>query len=498
MFKMRTPFWHLEVSLIALHLAFLLVLFLLLPSEVAAQPALRIGIIGDQTASTNIDQSYQMLARGIGILAKENVSCVLHTGDLVESTVKTQEEYRARFEQARGLLDKLRKPWHLTPGDHDVNPPLYEPDSADRSREKWFHDLYRHHEPGLTDTLNYSFNLKGYHFIALNSQEYLHVDPRWGDVFLAKLSSQQYAWLERDLARHRNAKGIILFLHQPLWYNWGSWMPIHRLLRRYPVMTVIAGHFHYNQDEGELDGIHYFVMGATGGMVKTASRNAGNAQMIAVMVIRKRRVDFRLIPVDGLGALQINSRADMDRVQAISQAIDTLYTLGDHNVYCLKGNDLYNEQAKPSECWNSFSNRYRPTGLCYRKSGVIDAPKLSLTSIGNPIDQPVKLSIELQSDKLTLINPHFLTGGCQQVISDLECILTPATRVAWSNTSSVELNNRFAPLSPLWESGLAIVSGKFLSTDDSIRLKVRLSFHSSKGEQRVENLVTLSISTCPQ
>jgi len=462
--------WKKQIRTLSFFPSFVLLLLCGCFFDAAAQTKVRIGIIGDQTSSTDLQKSYQVLSRGVEILSNENVASVLHTGDLLESSVSL-EEYRAQFAQATKLLDKLGKPWHLAPGDHDVNPPAYVPNSTDRSREELFRELYRQREPSLTNTLNHSFDIKEYHFIALNSQEHLHVDPRWGDVFLDKFTAEQYKWLESDLAKHRNAKGIIVFIHQPMWYNWSGWMQVHQLLRRYPVLAVVAGHFHYDQDEGTLDNIRYIVVGSTGGIVKDAGRDAGNVQHVTVMIITGRKIEFRLIPVDGSRPLQITPRAQMDRVQAIATVLGELFRFGSQNSLCLKDNQLY---------WNNGQ-----------------AAKLSLVPVGNPIDLPVTVRVQLLGDKLSLVSPHFMTGVCQQVITDSACVLAPAARIESSNTSSVVLNDRFAPLTPLWESGLAINSGSTVVVGDPVELKVRLSFPSSQGNLFVEGNAKTSITACP-
>ena len=435
-----------------------LVLLLGCVVDLAAQSELRIGIVGDQTYSSDLRASYQVLARGIEILSKENVAAVLHTGDLVESRV-APEEYRRQFAEATRLLDRLRKPWHLAPGDHDVNPPEYVQNSTDRSREELYRELYRQREPRLTDTLNHSFDLMGYHFIALNSQEHLHGDPRWGDVFLNRFTAPQYEWLENDLANHQNAKGVIVFIHHPMWYNWSGWAPVHQLLH------------HYDQDDGELDGIRYVVVGSTGGTVKNASRDAGNVHHVTVMTLSGRNVAFRLIAVDGSGPLQLTPRADMDRVQAIDTSMgevscfvkDFPCPLDKQNFVCLQSNQLRGIAGQPA--------------------------RLSLVRIGNAIDLPVTVNVSLVSDKLSLVNPHYVTGVCG--LADGSCVLAPAVRVQSSNTSSTVLSD---PLSPLWESGLAIRNP--VAIGDKFELKVRLSFQSAAGELFVEKRVVTKISTC--
>jgi hypothetical protein len=470
-----------QIRKLSLYSCFTLLLLLGCLSDLGAQTKLKVGIIGDQTFSPDIEKSYQVLAQGVDILSKEGVACVLHTGDLLDSD-DTPEKYRVRFAQATSILDKLGKPWHLAAGDHDVNPPSpdFTPDSTDRSREALYRELYREREPRLTHTLNHSFDAKGYHFIALNSQEHLRVDPRWGDVFLNRFTAEQYDWLKRDLAKHRNAKGIIVFIHQPMWYNWSGWIPVHQLLRRYPVLAVVAGHFHYDQDEGELDNIRYIVVGTTGGSVKNASRDAGNVHHVTVMTITGRKVDFRLIPTDGSGPLKITPRADMDRVQAIATSLGDLSCFvkdfpcpkDKQNFICLKDNQLFGNNGQ--------------------------AAKLSLVRVGNAIEVPITVRVELMGNKLSLVSPHYMTGICQQVLADGSCVLAPAKRIESSNTSSVVLDETYSgPLPPLWESGLAIVSGSTVAVGDPVELKVRLSFPSSQGTLFVEGSAKTTITACP-
>lgn len=189
------------------------------------------------------------------------------------------------------------------------------------------------------------------------------------------------------------------------------------------------------------------------------------------MTITGRNVEFRLIPIDGSGPLQITPRADMDRVQAIATALGELFGFGAQNPLCLKDNQLYGNNGQ--------------------------AAKLSLVPVGNPIDLPATVSVQLLGSKLSLMSPHFMTGVCQQVIADGGCVLAPAARIESSNTSSVVLNNRFAPLPPLWESALAVTSGSTVVVGDKVELNVRLSFPGSQGNMFVEGKATTSITACP-
>ena len=65
-----------------------------------------IGIIGDQTFSTDIQASYVVLGQGVTELSHQNIDVALHVGDLIESS-KSPDEVRALFQQATGILDRL-------------------------------------------------------------------------------------------------------------------------------------------------------------------------------------------------------------------------------------------------------------------------------------------------------------------------------------------------------------------------------------------------------
>ena len=454
-----------------------------LNSANAQTAALRIGIIGDQTGSPNIDESYKTLKKGIDILKKEKIDVAIHTGDLVESS-QPAEAYRNRFATAVDLLNQIGKPWHLSPGDHDVNPDCYIPDSSDRTKEDLYKTLYREKEPGLTDTLSHSFDIKGYHFISLNALEHLHSDSRWGDIFLDRVSVEQLNWLKADLEKHRTAKGIIVFLHHPMWYNWSGWKAVHNLLRTHNTLAVIAGHFHYPQDEGSLDNIHYFVVGATGGdisrYVKTISRNAGAVQHVTVMTVSGRKVAFKLIALDDNRDFNVGTREDMDRVQTI------VTSFGEIGQFAVQ---------------NKIS--VEPDGRIYGPN--MQRASLMLKPIGNPIDLPVKISVKLDNEKLSLVNASFLVDpaspreSCQKVEGE-QCVLGPSARVALANLSSVSFieplylcDSSSRTMRPLWESGLEIKAGKTVSAGDLITVTIRISFQSPRGEFFVEQSATTKV-----
>lgn len=447
------------------------------PGAASAKTSIVIGIVGDQTLSSDLGRAYGVLEQGVGILAGRRPDVVLHTGDLVEST-GAPEEVRAEFRKAAALLDRLPVRWHLTAGDHDVSPPGWQAGSGDRSREALFQELYGAREPAFREHPWYSFDVNGFHFVALYSHQVLRADPRWGDIFLARIQDDQLAWLERDLAAHSRARAVIVFLHQPLWYHWSGWKRVHDVLRRHAVAAVVAGHFHYDQDEGEIDGIRYLVVGATGGDTKRGSRDAGEAQHVTLLrVTGPRHMEIELLPVAGGGPLRITPREDMDRVQALETQLGNLYGFADRNPVFLKEGRLV------SDCQGGAPARIR------------------IDSLGNPIDLPVEVSIGFQSEPAgaALGAPGFGRGLCQAGSGPNACLLRPAVRTNFSNYSSVDVQSGCPVPStggdcvPLWEAGLAgeAAAGTVLAFD------VRTVFTGASGRLFVEKRVEVAVRACP-
>lgn len=441
-------------------------------SSVAVADPLRVGIIGDQTASTDLDQSYGILSQGVAALQPFAPKVVLHVGDMVEST-SAEDEITRRFSQARAILDTLGVPWFMTPGDHDVNPPLWAPDSTDRSREALFQRLYAQVNPRVTNQLYYSFDVpigdQVYHFIALDALENLNTDPRWGDVYFAGLSPAQQAWLKADLQANSSAAGTVVWLHQPLWYNWSTWAPVHQLLAQHQVSAVIAGHFHYNQEEGAIDGIDYRVVGATGGMVKQANAYAGGAQHVTVMTLEGRDVSFQMIPLGAAAPTTFTPRYDMDRVIAESYILDNLWGFwGSNPVSLLDG---------------------VPVSSCTSTTPAT----LTFTQLGNPIDIPTTLELSFSSAVAQLASSQFNAGVCASTTPAGLCELPANTNISMSNTSISTLNT-YAPVT-LWQ---ATLGGTGATEPGTATLTASFSYVSpiSGLPLQISSSVTTSVPVC--
>jgi len=430
--------------------------------------SIKIGIIGDQTFSTDIQASYGVLQQGVNVLSAQPIDVVLHVGDLVESSL-TPAQITALWNQATGIPDQLPVPWYMTAGDHEVNPPAFQEDSPDRSREQLWQQLYGARVPAVLSHPWYSFDLKGFHFISLYSFDALWSDSRFGNIFLSRVYNDQFNFLKNDLAAHANAKAIIVWVHQPLWYHASGWQRVHELLRRYPVAAVISGHFHYNQDAGEFDGIRYLTVGATGGAKKVGSREAGSVDNVwTVKVSSSGTINVKVLPLDNQ-PLTITPRVDMDRVQALSVQLGNFFDFSSINPVFVKNGQLVND--------------------CTTGTPAV----IKINEIGDPMDLPLDVRINFSSSPggVSLSSPHFTAGQCSQVITGTECVLPRGARVLIiSNYSSVDIDTS----TPLWQTGLtagAPQPGTVLS------FKVTTTFQGASGTLELHTTASTTVGSCP-
>lgn len=433
---------------------------------------IRIGIIGDQTGTTDLAYSYTVLEQGVDALKLKNPDVVIHVGDLLESSASS-EEVTAQFAQTSAILDTLPVDWYMTAGDHDVNPPGFQQDSQDRSREALFQTLYGERVPQVLDHLYYSFDVNDYHFISLYTLEALHSDPRWGNVFLNEITDAQLLWLRDDLEKNKFAKAIVVFLHHPQWYNWSAWQRVHNLLRRYPVAAVIAGHFHYDQNEGMIDGIRYVVVGATGGRTKEGDRDAGDVQHVTLLELKRPgRMRFELISLSDTDPLHFTPRRDMDKIQALDIVLGELWNFASVNPVFLK-----------------------PDGTLSNACDASGPAKIQINPLGNPTDKSITLKIAYSSDapEVVLSSAGFAAGQCEQVVGDFECVMARSARIFFANNSSVSVNP-FA--GTLWEATLGLAGTTPPSVGDTLNFDVRFDYQGRSGPLFLERRVSTPIQAC--
>lgn len=313
------------------------------------------------------------------------------------------------------------------------------------------------HLPG-SPRLYGSFDVHGVHCILLNAQEHLHTDPRWGNVFLAQLSAAQQAWLRADLERHRDARAIAVFLHQPLWSHWSNWQPVHELLRAYRVDAVVAAHVHTDRDDGVLDGIRYLVLGAAGGTVQHAHPDAAGTAQVAVLSLGDGPAGLELLDAVTGRRLPLTPRADAERLQALGYLLDNLEVSIQRN-----GSD-----SRPG--WPMGTGQGRAI--------------LRLDGLGNPIDLPVAVAIDVRGKGVSLTDPGFAPDLCRGRADGVRCELAAGANVLLSNPSLARA--RTSTGTPAWSVRLEMAGTDGAVTAPSLELTVSLGFSGAQERLRVQ------------
>ncbi|MGH9673350.1 MAG: metallophosphoesterase family protein, partial [Bryobacteraceae bacterium] len=197
----------------------------------------RFSILGDRTGGAT-PEVYGRCWREIDMMHPD---FVINVGDTIEGG----NDQRAPEEWA-DLKNLWRRyshfPLYFTPGNHDI--------FSEASRE-----IYRE-QTGQQPF--YSFNYQDAHFTVLDNS-------RTND-----LSPEQLAFLDKDLAAHKDKRPKFVLFHKPFWIvplKMGSGeFPLHQIARKHGVEHVISGHGHQFVRLTR-DGVTYMEVGSSGGSI---------------------------------------------------------------------------------------------------------------------------------------------------------------------------------------------------------------------------------------
>jgi predicted phosphodiesterase len=179
----------------------------------------------------------------------------IHNGDIVEngSVIKSWKGLFAATEPINANY-----PFMSVTGNHDV---VNDTNSTNFQRPfPVYYDLFNL----PNNQLNYSYNYGNTHFIAINSG-WAQGAEKVGKV-LFKENSEEYKWLETDLAKTRKNKNItwvILYSHYPV-YSYGfshipTWQRhLKPLIDKYKIDLCLAGHRHVYERHKAVRGSEIF------------------------------------------------------------------------------------------------------------------------------------------------------------------------------------------------------------------------------------------------
>ena len=205
--------------------------------------------------------------------------------------------------------------------------------------------------------------------------------------------------------------------------------------------------------------------------------------MVSTLVLRGKKIDLKLLPIGSDSPKNFATRQDMDRIQALDQALD----------------DLADWQYEPGDA------------LCLN-NGVVTSKQdgspgaIRLRAIGNPIDIPVRFSASVEADGLPPTPGKFARGFCRELVRQ-DCVVDPGvtTKIAnisavefrWPSMTEVPADQVVPPLSPLWE-WLIPPKGFNPPEGTELRVRVRYSFPPDSGAKYVEQELSMVLNGCTQ
>jgi hypothetical protein len=227
-------------------------------------------------------------------------------------------------------------------------------------------------------------------------------------------------------------------------------------LAKYQVLAVIAGHLHYDQDDGTIDGIRYFVMGATGGIIKDSDSHSGGVQEYAWLDIdRDKHIQIQLHSVESDESLELTPRRSMDRIQAIAYMLDNLRN--DVNLFWKDG-QLYSREHDEEKL----------------------AQSIGLESIGNPIDVPIRISVTASE---VVSSAQWVMEDSAKNPSDQDIVLSPGKRIDWANYANV---GQWSPQPELWKGAVNLEA---LQKTQQIALTVTIRFTDNRERYIRSNII---------
>ncbi|HOB42596.1 MAG TPA: metallophosphoesterase [Bacillota bacterium] len=316
---------------------------------------------------------------------------VLHCGDMVASGT------RAQYDDFLLGAEKLRMPFYVVPGNHDVR---------GEGRE-CFAQL-------VNDPPYYSFEHEGYRFIGLDASE-------------GSIDTEQTEWLRNELSKDGHK---FVFMHVPLYdprpggdhcfLDSEQAFELEKLFRESGVLAVFSGHVHMFSHE-ERDGVEYVTTGGAGALLYAPEEEGGFYHYVLVKVdgdqvdieAKKVEVEFEepsltLVGPAGEIELSLGELALMETLEVEAAFENKFENLGGKGLYvgvpvsrlvemvggmvpgqtlvvtCADGyaQDYAYENLYPSELWAEIQG---PMILAYEKDGATspkwpESPRLVMAS----------------------------------------------------------------------------------------------------------------------
>lgn len=199
-----------------LPLLFFFLFSLVLAAQTEIKPFKFALITDTHVSSPDNNEDLRRVVRDIN--AQPDIEFVIHSGDVTE--FGADEELKT----AKSILDSLRKPLYIVPGNHDSN---------------WS-------ESGTNSFLRifggetFAFERNGYKFIGMASGPNMRMGP-------GQIPRENLTWFFGELKHTGRNQPIIFVNHYPIDNSLNNWFEVLDAFRPYNVKLMLCGHGHVNQ-----------------------------------------------------------------------------------------------------------------------------------------------------------------------------------------------------------------------------------------------------------
>jgi calcineurin-like phosphoesterase family protein len=268
--------------------ALILVLALAVLCSAGAAPASATTVWAVGDGASPADEDNQLA----DFLQRQPLDRFLYLGDVYETG--TAAEYASYYETSFGRFKAITSP---TPGNHEWD-----------NRAQGYDPYWGPSVAQPNGGHYYSFDLAGWHFVSLNSEE-----P-------ADSASAQASWLRNDLARYRGTCTIAM-VHRPRFstgpqYNTTTIAGLWGALRGHAV-ALLSGHAHNYQRLFPVQGITQFVVGTGGWELSSPDRGDPRLAAGAGQVVGAIRLDLLLGQVNYQFITTDSERLDAGSIQCV-------------------------------------------------------------------------------------------------------------------------------------------------------------------------------------
>jgi hypothetical protein len=206
------------------------------------------------------------------------------------------------------------------------------------------------------------------------------------------------------------------------------------------------------------DGIRYLVLGAAGGTVQHADPDAAGTAQVAVLSLGDGPAGLELLDAVTGTRLPLTPRADAERLQALGYLLDNLEV------------SLQKDGAG--------SRPGRPMGTGQGRA------ILRLDGLGNPIDLPVAVVIDVRGEGVSLTDSEFAPDLCRGRANGVRCELDAGANVLLSNPSLARARTLAA--TPAWSARLAAANADGAAIAPHLEVAVSLGFSGEQENLRVQ------------